>query len=306
MKNRAPYRYGVVLRKECLEDKTSMAETCFDGGKERTNDTWGPLLLVSPPHSTQKKNQSFLVIENARKTRQEAKRSNKCREQGEKILEYGRRGQGERTHRPTTAKEAASQATPRQAQWSRPPSQSASALAAFRNPALTAISAWPSPSPSAPPPAAAAPAAARSSTATAAAAEDDRAAIPPTRESARTFRNRRLLPPKPPPFRQQRSRAGQEVLGSGCCGLTSQLAPAQVLLLLLLHFNAMGTRRGKGGREGVGVRGVLRGMRFCGGAGDSDVTVVAFGGQPLLCAQRGEIGEDQSIALAVSIGWWWW
>lgn len=261
--------------------------------------------LPTTLHS-KKKNQSFLVIENARKTRQEAKRSNKCREQGEKIPEYGRRGQGERTHRPTTAKEAASQATPRQAQWSRPPSQSASALAAFRNPALTAISAWPSPSPSAPPPAAAAPAAARSSTATAAAAEDDRAAIPPTRESARTFRNRRLLPPKPPPFRQQRSRAGQEVLGSGCCGLTSQLAPAQVLLLLLLHFNAMGTRRGKGGREGVGVRGVLRGMRFCGGAGDSDVTVVAFGGQPLLCAQRGEIGEDQSIALAVSIGWWWW
>jgi hypothetical protein len=36
------------------------------------------------------------------------------------------------------------------------------------------------------------------------------------------------------------------------------------------------------------VRDVLRAMRFCGGAGDSDVTVVAFGGQPLLCAQRGE------------------
>jgi hypothetical protein len=36
-----------------------MAETCFDGGKERTNGTWGPLLLVSPPHSTQKKKSVF-------------------------------------------------------------------------------------------------------------------------------------------------------------------------------------------------------------------------------------------------------
>ena len=58
------------------------------------------------------------------------------------------------------------------------------------------------------------------------------------------------------------------------------------------------------------MRDVLRAMRFWGGAGDSDVTVVAFGGQPLLCAQRGERARaerrEAEIRAGHSIGWWWW
>jgi hypothetical protein len=116
----------------------------------------------------------------------------------------------EDTHRPTTAKEALSQATPRQAQWSRP-SQSTSALAALPNPAFTAISAFPSPSSPLPPPPAST-ATARTSTAAAHHHHGSRSAILPASAPKRqhTTFSAGLFPLVLPLNNQPERPAGQE------------------------------------------------------------------------------------------------
>ena len=85
-------RIWSTTAKECLEKKTSMAETSSDGKKERTNSARCHLLLVPP------KKQCFRLIKNARKTRQEAKRSNKCRKRGGKIPRAREEERSRRAH----------------------------------------------------------------------------------------------------------------------------------------------------------------------------------------------------------------
>ena len=246
--------------------------------------------MLQCPKNRQTFQRVFAPDRTARKTRKQPTRSTKHRKHGRTAKDFGERRHaaarnettqgggeiGECTHRPTTAKEAVSQATPRQAQWSRPPSQSTSALAAFPNPAFTAISARPSPPP--PPPASTA-AAARTSTAAAADHHHGSSAIP---RSPLEGTSRSLVPPSPQSHHLSgNSQPGPRSPGHHRCEL---VAAASTGTSAAAPCPCDGQ---EGGGVGLGVRRGLRAMRFCGGAGDGDVTVVAFGGKPLLlhCAQ---------------------